>query len=150
MGEILLEPEKRLLLERKLEESKAKAVRQKENNERNRIAENINDFYVKYRFADETESESIDEFIGHLDLSFPARISVSYAAATAPHTNMYLCFLCGSKELLKTYVYGSYNDLMNDIEDWDFFSPYLLLIDEDLSHFIYINDNGDMIGSSLF
>jgi hypothetical protein len=62
---------------------------------------------------------------------------------------MYLCFLAGSEELLKIYIFGKYSDLISDIDTWDFFSPYLLLIDEDFKRFIYIDDNGDMTKSVL-
>ena len=48
-----------------------------------------------------------------------------------------------------SYIFGNYKDLMADIDNWDFFSPYLLLIDEDFSGYIYINDNGDITESRL-
>ena len=144
-----MDSENKLLLKKKLEGLKAEKSRQQEENERKRIIENVDDFHEKYRFADEAESRKINEFIGKLDLSSPTHISASEKAEPSPHGNMYLCFLCGSNELLKTYISGSYENLMLDYDNWDFFSPYLLLIDEDFSRYIHIDDNGKMSESSV-
>jgi hypothetical protein len=57
---------------------------------------------------------------------------------------MYLCFLCGSEEIIKIYIYGDYKDFISDYDEWDYFSPYLLLIDEDFIHYVYIDDNGEI------
>ena len=43
------------------------------------------------------------------------------------------------------FVFGRYDDFISDYDDWDYISPYLLLIDDDFSHFIYINDYGEII-----
>ncbi len=55
----------------------------------------------------------------------------------------------GSEELLNIFIFGKFSDLIADIDTWDFFSPYLLLIDEDFRRYIYIDDNGDMTESIL-
>ena len=136
-------------LKNKLDDLKAKQSQQRQYNEQKRITDNVDDFYEKYRFADESESVKIEDFIRHLHFSVPAHIEITHISEPTPHDNMFLCFLAGSDELLKVYIFGSYKNLMNDIDTWDFFSPFLLLIDEDLSRYIYINDNGDIIESLL-
>lgn len=146
---MILDTETRSLLKEKLEKSQALRARKQEDKERKRIAENIDDFYGNYRFADETESAKIRKFLGKTDFSSPAHIQISHKAETTIHNNMYLCFLCGSEELLKIYISGNHKDLMSDLDNWDLLSPYLLLIDEDFNRYIYINDNGERIESSL-
>ena len=145
----IVDSEKKSLLKSKLENIKIKQSQQCQDNERKRIIENIDDFYEKYRFADEFESKKIEEFIEHLHFSFPAHIAISQISKPTPHNNMYLCFLGGSEELLKVYIFGNYKNLMFDIDNWVFFSPYLLLIDEDFSRYIYFNDDGGIIESLL-
>ena len=141
--------EKQSLLKSKLEELKKKQLQQRLDNEKKRIKDNTEDFNEKYRFASEAESLKIEEFIGQLHFTFPAHIAISQICDPVPHENMYLCFLGGSEELFRIYVFGKYSDLIKDIDTWFFFSPYLLLIDEDFKRFIYINDNGDMTESIL-
>ena len=141
--------EKQLLFNSKLEELKKKQLQQRLEDERKRITENTDYFFKKYRFASYDESVKIEEFIGRLHFTFPAHIAISQICDPEQHENMYLCFLAGSEELLKIYIFGKYSDLISDIDTWDFFSPYLLLIDEDFKRFIYIDDNGDMTESVL-
>lgn len=150
IGGIVLDSEKKSLLKSELEDLKKEQSQKSQDNERKRIIENVDDFYEKYRFADEFESIKIEEFVKHLHFSFPARIAISHISELTPHNNMFLCFLVGSEELLRIYIFGNYKNLMSDIDNWDFFSPYLLLIDEDFSRYIYINDNGDITESLLW
>lgn len=51
----------------------------------------------------------------------------------------------GDEALFEIFVYGKYDDFLRDLDDWNYFSPYLLLIDEDFTHYVYINDYGDII-----
>lgn len=141
--------ENKSLLKSRLEALKIEQLRQRIENERMRIIENTDDFHGKYRFTDEFEARKIEEFISHLHFSFPGHIEISHISEPKPHNNMFLCFLAGSEELMGSYIFGNYKDLMADIDNWDFFSPYLLLIDEDFSGYIYINDNGDITESRL-
>lgn len=126
------------LLQKKLEENRKKVFEK----EKKKLAESIDGFDRKYRFADYDEARKIEEFIDKLNFSLPAHITVN-GNNPVPHSNMYLCFLSGSEEHLKMYIYGGYEDLMNDMDEWDFISPYLLLIDEDFVHYIYVNDYGE-------
>ncbi|MCR4780583.1 MAG: hypothetical protein K5876_05745 [Ruminiclostridium sp.] len=144
-----MDSEKQALLKSKLEDLKKKQSQQRQDNEKKQIIENIDAFYEKYRFADEFEFIKIEGFISQLHFSSPAHITISHISDPTPHDNMYLCFLLGSDELLRIYVFGKYKNLMFDIDTWKFLSPYLLLIDEDFQRYIYINDNDDMIEALL-
>ena len=144
-----MDAEKKAFLKSKLDGLKIQQSKQRQDNERKRIIENIDHFDEKYRFADESESARIEAFIGNLHVSSPAHTAISHSAEPMPHHNMYLCFLAGCAELLRVFIFGDYKKLMSDIDNWDFFSPYLLLIDEDFSGYIYINDHGDITESLL-
>ena len=143
-----MDNENKALLRSKLEKLKKKQEKTRLDNVRKDLAENIPDFCKKYRFPNSDEVQKIENFISKLHFSSPAHIVIGENTPSL-HRNMYLCFLCGSEELSKIYVYGDYRDLMLDMEHWDFFSPYLLLIDEDFVRYIYINDRGEKIETRL-
>lgn len=143
-----MDTDKKILMKNKLEENKLKIKDTEIEKQRKQIINYIEDFDKKYRFADEFESERLNRFISSLPFSSPAHIQLEkYNAST--HNNMYLCFLCGSTELLNIYIYGNYNDLLLNIDNWEIFSPYLLLVDEDFIRFIYINDHGEIKESKI-
>lgn len=144
----ILDADKRILLKKKLEENKRKIKNIKMENQRKQIINNIDDFDRKYRFADEAETEQLNRFISSLNFSSPAHIRLD-KCNISQHQNMYLCFLCGLEELLNIYIYVNYNDFIIDIDNWKFFSPYFLLIDEDFIRFIYINDYGEIKESKM-
>lgn len=140
--------DKKMLLKKKLEENKQKIINIEIEKQRKQIIDNIDDFNKKYRFAGEAETERIERFISNLEFSFPAHIKLK-ECNISQHQNMYLCFLGGSRELLNIYIYVNYNDFINDMDNWEFFSDYLLLIDEDFIRFIYINDYGEFKESKI-
>ncbi|MBQ3565577.1 MAG: hypothetical protein IJA12_00195 [Oscillospiraceae bacterium] len=133
----------KLLLKQKLEQNKIQHQNKEIENQKKQIIENVEDFNRKYRFADNSETEKLQNFTDKLNFTSPAHISAEKSKNTN-HNNAYLCFLCGSKELLNIYIYGKYNDIINDMYEWDFFSPYLLIVDEDFSRYVYINDNQEI------
>lgn len=143
-----MDADKKILLKKKLEKNKQKIINIEIEKQRKQIIDNINDFDRKYRFADETETERIEKFISNLEFSFPAHIKLN-ECNISQHQNMYLCFLCGSEELLGIYLYVNYDDFITDMDNWEFFSDYLLLIDEDFIRFIYINDYGEFLESKI-
>lgn len=136
------------LLQMKLEENKRKQSKIRFDKEIETLKDSICNFDKKYRFANDIEIDEINMFISKLHFSSPAHIEVNTNYPTS-HQNMYLCFLCGSEELLKVFIFGSYEDFLLDIDNWTFFSPYLLLIDEDFIRYIYINDYGDIIEAEI-
>ena len=130
-------------LKNKMELLKRKQEHQRQDRARDNLIENIENFYDKYRFANDSEISKIEQFIGQLHFLFLGHIINNHKSELTEHQNMYLCFLCGTGELLQIYIYGNYYNFLLDIDNWDFFSPYLLLIDEDFLRYIYINDCGE-------
>lgn len=142
----ILDNDKRILLKKKLSENKLKIENIKIEKKKIKLINCVENFDSKYRFANESETERLSRFISNMNFLAPANIMLN-ECSISDHQNMYLCFLCGTDELLGIYLYGNYNDFILDIDNWEFFSPYLLLVDEDFVRFIYINDYGDIKGS---
>lgn len=66
-----------------------------------------------------------------------------------PHNNVYLCFLSGTDVLFQIFIFRKYDDIISNHDEWDVFSPYLLLVDEDFIHYAYINDYGEIVESQV-
>ena len=113
------------------------------------IAENVEGFADKYRFADEDETARTDEFIAQLEFAAPGHIAAGPAGEPYEYGRMYLRFLGGSRELLRTCVCGQYSDLVSDLDSWDFLNPFLMMIADDFEHYIYFDDNGERSDSKL-
>lgn len=127
----------------KIKQEKAEIQKYKEY-----FVKNIEHFQEKYRYADETEVIKIQNFISKLNFVQPGQLAIGDVCPYF-HSNIYLCFLMGTKALFKIYIFGRYDDIMNDYGEWEVFSPYLLLVDEDFSHYVYINDYGDVMESQV-
>lgn len=141
--------DRKLLLTKKLEENKRKLKKSQIENQRHQIVESFDNFDSIYRFANDFEMEKLERFMERLEFSSPAHIVLDECSVTQ-HDNMFLCFLCGSEELLfDIFIYGNYKDFLLDIDTWCYFSPYLLLVDEDFIRYIYINDNGEIKESKI-
>ncbi len=112
------------------------------------FVKNIDQFIKKYRYADETEVMKIESFIANLSFVQPGQLSVK-DVCPYPHNNVYLCFLSRTETLFKIYILGKYDDIINDYDEWEVFSPYLLLVDEDFIHYVYVNDYGNAIESQV-
>ena len=115
---------------------------------KDRISKSIEHFSQKYRYADEAEALKIETFISKLNFEQPGQLAIQ-EVCPYPHGNVYLCFLMGTDALFEIYVFGKYSDIMSDHEEWEVFSPYLLLVDEDFIHYTYINDNGEVMESQV-
>ncbi|MDE6728005.1 MAG: hypothetical protein K2J80_08720 [Oscillospiraceae bacterium] len=57
---------------------------------------------------------------------------------------VWFCSLCGSEEIFEVFVKGRLCDFLDDYDDWYFSGAYMLLVYEDFSGFVYIDDNGNM------
>ena len=120
--------------------------------EKQRIAEEIGDFYDRYRFADDEEKRQIQCFKGKLHIPFPGHIACDEDASVCDglmEEYVYLAFLGGSKALLGIYVCGKCSDILSDADSWEMFSPFLLLIGGDMERYIYIDDSGRKTGARL-
>lgn len=144
----ILDNDKKILLKKKLAENKLKLKTLRIKKQKTQIINYVDDFDSKYRFANASETERLSMFISNLNFLDPAHIMLN-ECSISNYQSMYLCFLCGTEDLLEIYLYGNYNDLILDIDNWKFFSSYLLLVDEDFVRFIYINDYGDAKESKI-
>lgn len=143
-----MDAEQRTLLERKLEAARRQRCADGIAEQKERLR-SIGGFDAAYRFAADSEAERLHRFIGRLDFSAPAQLRVQVCSST-PHDRMYLCFLCGTAELLNIFLYGAYDDFLRNLDDFQMFSPYLLLIDADFIRYVYINDAGEIKESRIF
>ena len=112
------------------------------------FAKNIEQFSQKYRYADEVETRKIETFLSKLNFVRPGQLAIQ-DICPYPHENVYLCFLMGTDALFQIYIYGKYADILSDHAEWEVFSPYLLLVDEDFIHYIYINEDGEIMESKV-
>lgn len=112
------------------------------------LTKSIEHFSRKYRYANKTEALKIEEFISKLSFVQPGQLAIK-EVCTYVHGNVYLCFLTGNDALFQIYIFGKYDDIMGDYDEWELFNPYLLLIDEDFIHYTYINDYGEVMESQV-
>ena len=127
----------------KEEQKRAEIQQYKEHFEKN-----IEHFSQKYRYADESEAFKIEEFISKLNFIRPGQLAIK-KVCTHSYENVYLCFLMGTETLFQIYIFGKYDDIMSDYDEWEVFSPYLLLVDEDFIHYVYVNDYGETMESKI-
>ena len=111
-------------------------------------AQEIEDFSQKYRYADEAEEVKLGKFISKLDFAQPGQLSIQ-EVYPYPHENVYLCFLMGTEALFQIFIFGKYDDILRDYDEWEVFSPCLLLVDEDFIHYAYVNDDGEVMESQV-
>ena len=112
------------------------------------FAKNIEQFSQKYRYADEGEARKIETFLSKLNLVRPGQLSIQ-EVCPYPHENVYLCFLIGTEALFQIFIFGKYDDSLRDYDEWEVFSPCLLLVDEDFIHYTYINEDGEIMESKV-
>ena len=95
-----------------------------------------------------TEEIKLGKFISKLDFAQPGQLSIQ-EACPYPHENVHLCFLMGTEALFQIFIFGKYDDILRDYDEWEVFSPCLLLVDEDFIHYTYINDDGEVMESQV-
>ena len=90
--------------------------------------------------------------MGRLKFSFPGHISCEedvHVCDELMDEEVYLVFLGGSEAQLGIYVCGICRDFLSDMDSWEVFSPYLLLIGRDMERYIYIDDMRRLTGSRI-
>ncbi len=105
------------------------------------IADNIDCFHSKYRFANHDEAFQISKILNGVSYlnnktSDYSALAVSPAAYTQ---KVWICFLTGSEEILNIFVLGNLSDFLSDCDDWDFISSNILLVNEEISGIITFN-----------
>ena len=144
-----MDHERKELLAQKKAQLKAKQQRAEEIQQyKDRLTKSIEDFSQKYRYVDEAEEVKLGKFISKLDFAQPGQLSIQ-EVCPYPHENVYLCFLMGTEALFQIFIFGKYDDILRDYDEWEVFSPCLLLVDEDFIHYAYVNDDGEVIESQV-
>ena len=136
--------EQEKLLQKKKEQYKLKQKEKAIQEAISSVVQNVDSFNEKYRFAEECEKIKIQKFVSELEFVGPGQLKVK-EKCLYKHNNVYLCCLTGDCAVYDIFVFGRYDDFIRDYDDWDYISPYLLLIDDDFSHYIYINVYGEII-----
>ena len=93
-------------------------------------------------------NDVFETFLSKLTFVRPGQLAIQ-DICPYPHENVYLCFLMGPDALFQIYIYGKYADILSDHAEWEVFSPYLLLVDEDFIHYTYINEDGEIMESKV-
>ena len=143
-----MDHERKELLAQKKAQLKAKQQRAEIQQYKDRLTKSIEDFSQKYRYADEAEEAKLGKFISKLNFEQPGQLLIQ-EVCPYPHENIYLCFLMGTEALFQIFIFGKYDDILRDYDEWEVFSPCLLLVDEDFSHYAYVNDDGEVIESQV-
>ena len=140
--------DRKLVLAQKKAQLKEEQKRAEIQQYKEHFEKNIEHFSQKYRYADESEAFKIEEFISKLNFIQPGQLAIK-KVCTHSYENVYLCFLMGTETLFQIYIFGKYDDIMSDYDEWEVFSPYLLLVDEDFIHYVYVNDYGETMESKI-
>lgn len=143
-----MEHERKELLAQKRAQLKIKQKRAEIQQYKDRLTKSIEHFSQKYRYADEAEALKIETFISKLNFEQPGQLAIQ-EVCPYPHENVYLCFLMGTEALFQIFIFGKYDDILRDYDEWEVFSPGLLLVDEDFIHYTYINDDGEVMESQV-
>ena len=143
-----MDHERKELLAQKRAQLKIKQKRAEIQQYKDRLTKSIEDFSQKYRYADEAEAVKLETFISKLDFEQPGQLAIQ-EDCPYPHENVYLCFLMGTEALFQIFIFGKYDDILRDYDEWEVFSPCLLLVDEDFIHYAYVNDDGEVMESQV-
>ena len=143
-----MDHERKELLAQKKAQLKKRQKRAEIQQYKDRLTKSIEHFSQKYRYADEAEVLKIETFISKLNFEQPGQLAIQ-EVCPYPHENVYLCFLMGTEALFQIFIFGKYDDILRDYDEWEVFSPCLLLVDEDFIHYAYVNDDGELIESQV-
>ena len=143
-----MDHERKELLAQKKAQLKKRRKRAEIQQYKDRLTKSIEHFSQKYRYADEAEVLKIETFISKLNFEQPGQLAIQ-EVCPYPHENVYLCFLMGTEALFQIFIFGKYDDILRDYDEWEVFSPCLLLVDEDFIHYTYINDDGKVMESQV-
>lgn len=110
------------------------------------IADNIDNFNSKYRFANQDETSKISQILILNGVSYLNYKTSDYSelavSADIDAQKVWICILSGSEEILDIFVLGNLSDFLADCDDWDFISSNIVLVSEEISGIITFN-NGE-------
>lgn len=110
------------------------------------IADNIDNFNSKYRFANQDETSQISQILILNGVSYLNYKTSDYSelavSADIDAQKVWICILSGSEEMLNIFVLGNLSDFLADCDDWDFISSNIVLVNEEISGIITFN-NGE-------
>ena len=128
--------------------------------ERKRIIETIPFFEEHYHFANKEDMAKVNAFITQLPVLTSVRLDLSkfpiwneikdLSDMQQGNEIVWICFLCGSKELIEIMPYGELGHFVIDFTAWQEISSYLLLVFDNLNDFIFIDDDGSCVRSCLY
>lgn len=119
-----------------------KIMKSKISKAKKQISNNIDNFNLKYRFADCDEAMRISQILKSVSYLHDKTADYSSLAvsASAYYQNVWICFLTGSEEILDIFVLGNLSDFLADCDDWDFISSDIVLVNEDISGIVTYNN----------
>lgn len=110
------------------------------------IADNIDNFNSKYRFANQDETSQISQILILNGVSYLNYKTSDYSelavSADIDAQKVWICILSGSEEMLNIFVLGNLSDFLADCDDWDFISSNIVLVNEEISGIITFS-NGE-------
>lgn len=115
--------EQKKLLQIKKEQNKLKQKEKAIQEAISSVVRNVERFNEKYRFVGECEKIKIQKFVSELEFAGPGQLKVK-EKCLHKYNNVYLCCLMGDCAMYDIFVFGRYDDF---------------------SHYIYINDYGEII-----
>lgn len=111
------------------------------------IADNIDNFNSKYRFANQDETSQISQILILNGVSYLNYKTSDYSelavSADIDAQKVWICILSGSEEMLNIFVLGNLSDFLADCDDWNFVSSNILLVNEEMFGIITFN-NGEL------
>lgn len=110
------------------------------------IADNIDNFNSKYRFANQDETSQISQILILNGVSYLNYKTSDYSelavSADIDAQKVWICILSGSEEMLNIFVLGNLSDFLADCDDWNFVSSNIVLVNEEISGIITFS-NGE-------
>ena len=127
--------------------------------EKERLVSEHIDFMKHYRFADQSETDRINTVLNGLPVSYTrpdfSKLMIEQKSQNIDdllqyeNEDIWICCLCGSIELINLFSFGKMSSFVQDFENWYGISDYLFLLFNNFNDFIYIDDNGQIIKSTV-
>ena len=125
-----------------------------------KLISDIDNFEQHHRFSNNKEIDEINSFISALPAISPTRLNFEklaveqqfediYLLKQYAEENVWICCICGSRELINIFTYGRLDDFIKGFSDWVDISPYLLILFSNMRDFVFIDDGRGIIKASI-